>query len=553
MDRYITIDYEAQTKRSTLTISKLPYFECSIDANAPVSELTEIFKRTQNLPGAVILNKDTCVGMISREKCFEALGRPFGVELFLKRPVGEFLQKNGGNPLIVPETTSIREAVDLALVRSSSELYDPIIISTSKNQRFRLIDMRTLLKAQSDLLAGLFLEVEKLSIIDPLTGLLNRRGFFSQAQKKVDLARQTNSDIAVMMVDIDLFKTVNDIYGHQVGDRVIHEIASQMKRTLRESDLVGRYGGEEYIGLLSNIDVNESYIVAERLRERIESLIIQTEFYNINTTVSIGVCHLNAGSMGMESLFSRADKALYEAKTSGRNQVILWQNSSLYLPQSPRPVIVETTNKVVQDHDFETTRAYDETIKGWARALEMRDNETEGHATRAMTLAVRMAQALGLSPEECEDIRRGALLHDIGKIALPDSILFKEGKLESDEWEVMKKHPVYAYGFLSPISFLEKVLDIPYCHHEHWDGTGYPRGLKGESIPLAARIFTIIDVWDALLSDRRYRPAWKKEDAIQYLQDEAGKLFDPSLIPIFLGIIEQFQMAEVIMTETVDY
>jgi diguanylate cyclase (GGDEF)-like protein len=544
MELYLTNESEKQTRLSRITIAKLPYFECNIEVTAPVSELTEIFKRTHNLPGAIIISNNDCIGMISRDKCFETLGRPFGVELFLKRPVGEFLRKNGSNTLILPHNTPIREAVDHALVRPSSDLYDPIIVSNSNINQFHLIDMRTLLKAQTDLLAGLFVEVEKLSIIDPLTGLLNRRGFFKQAKKNVDLARESESDISVIMVDIDLFKTVNDIYGHQVGDRVIHGIAQEFKRTLRESDLIGRYGGEEFIGLLTNINEDESYYVAERLRQRIESLVIQTEFYNINVTVSIGVCHLNSGSAGMESLFSRADKALYEAKSSGRNRVVLWKNSSLFLPQGPRPFVLEGVKKFEQNNNSDTMRVYEETIEGWARALEMRDKETEGHAQRVTTLSVRMAQKIGVSHEECEDIRRGALLHDIGKIAIPDNILFKEGKLDQDEWEVMKKHPVYAYDFLAPISFLAKIIDIPYCHHEHWDGSGYPRGLKGESIPIAARIFTLVDVFDALTSDRPYRPAWTKEAALYYINDEAGKLFDPSLVPIFLEIIQTHQPDE---------
>jgi diguanylate cyclase (GGDEF)-like protein/putative nucleotidyltransferase with HDIG domain len=368
------------------------------------------------------------------------------------------------------------------------------------------------------------------------------------AKNQVDQARQTDSDIAVMMVDIDLFKSVNDIYGHQVGDRVIREIAHETKRTMRETDLIGRFGGEEFICLLTNIEENESWVVAERLRERIESLVIQTEFYNINVTISIGVSHINAGSTGMESLFSRADKALYEAKSSGRNRVVTWKNSSMFLPYNPRPVIREEHHTKETGSTEEILHLYDETIEGWARALEMRDKETEGHAQRVTTLAVRMAQEIGFHKDDCENIRRGALLHDIGKIAIPDSVLLKEGKLDAEEWEIMKRHPVYAFDFLSPIKFLQNVIDIPYCHHEHWNGCGYPRGLKGEEIPLSARIFTLVDVFDALMTDRCYRPAWTRAATIDYIHSQTGLMFDPNLVPIFLDLISQKDTIEPLFT-----
>lgn len=536
MDELIASNIEEETRLSQITLSRLPYFNCSVDVTSSILELTALFKQMPILPGAIVLEGDTCVGMISRERCFEALGRPYGVELFLKKPVAEFLARNGGNALIINEKTPIREAVSKALQRGTSELYEPIIVAIARNRQYHLVDMRTLLKAQSDILASLVVEVEKLSILDPLTNLLNRRGFFSQARKYVDKARENESEIAVMMVDIDLFKTINDIYGHQIGDRVIQTVAQEIMQSVRDSDITGRYGGEEFIGMLMDVSEEEALCIAERLRQRIESLIIQTEFYNINVTISIGLCHINAGATGMESLFSRADKALYEAKTSGRNRVTLWKNSSPYSHQGMRPVIKNHVVVVDQNPD---KSVYDETVESWARALEMRDKETEGHAQRVITLVVRMANLLNMSQEDCDDIRRGALLHDIGKIAIPDSILFKMGPLAEDEWEVMKMHPVYAYNFISPIKMLQNTMDIPYCHHEHWDGSGYPRGLKGAEIPLAARIFTLVDVWDALTTDRCYRPAWTKESAIQHIIEQSGKLFDPTLVPVFLGIIQQ--------------
>ncbi len=190
----------------------------------------------------------------------------------------------------------------------------------------------------------------------------------------------------------------------------------------------------------------------------------------------------------------------------------------------------------LQRANMELILAYDATIEGWSRALDLRDKETEGHTQRVAEITERLARAMGLSEAELVHIRRGALLHDMGKMGVRDHILLKPGKLTDEEWVIMRKHPVYAYEMLSPIVYLQKALDIPYCHHEKWDGTGYPRGLKGEQIPLAARIFAVADVWDALRSDRPYRPAWPEEKVREYIRSEAGKHFEPGVVETFLRV-----------------
>jgi len=182
--------------------------------------------------------------------------------------------------------------------------------------------------------------------------------------------------------------------------------------------------------------------------------------------------------------------------------------------------------------------AYDTTLEGWTRALELRDKETEDHSRRVTELTVTLAKAMGLKGEELLDVRRGAVLHDIGKMGIPDEILRKRGALTIAERKIVEQHPNYSYELLSQIPFLERALDIPYCHHEHWDGSGYPRGLKGDEIPLAARIFSVIDVWDAVQSERPYNHPWPRDKAIQYLKDEAGKYFDPDCVSVFLELAE---------------
>ncbi len=195
----------------------------------------------------------------------------------------------------------------------------------------------------------------------------------------------------------------------------------------------------------------------------------------------------------------------------------------------------------VQRANMELAIAYEATIEGWSRALDLRDKETEGHTQRVTELTMILAKAIGIKDGELLHIRRGALLHDIGKMGVSDRILLKKGKLTTKEWEIMRTHPRLAFQMLQPIAYLRQALDIPYCHHETWDGTGYPRGLKGEQIPLIARIFAIADVWDALTSSRPYRKAWTKKKALTYIKEQSGKHFDPHIVEVFLQVIKNFQ------------
>jgi PAS domain S-box-containing protein len=193
----------------------------------------------------------------------------------------------------------------------------------------------------------------------------------------------------------------------------------------------------------------------------------------------------------------------------------------------------------LQASNVELMTAYDETIEGWSRALDLRDEETEGHTQRVAEMTLHLANQMSFSKKELVNIRWGALLHDIGKIGVPDDILRKPGPLTEEEWVKMRRHPQFAYDMLASIAHLRPALDIPYCHHEKWDGTGYPRGLKGEQIPLSARLFAVVDIWDALTSDRPYRKAWSEEKALSYIRVQAGLHFDPRIVDLFLGMLSE--------------
>ena len=191
----------------------------------------------------------------------------------------------------------------------------------------------------------------------------------------------------------------------------------------------------------------------------------------------------------------------------------------------------------VKASETELRKNYDLTLGAWAKVLEYRDKETEGHSRRLVELSARLARTLGLSSEEIDHLRRGALLHDIGKLAIPDEILLKPGALNDAERRMMEQHPVYAKDMLAQVAFLQPSIDVAYNHHERWDGLGYPQGLKGEEIPLSARIFAVVDQWDALTSDRPYRKAWTRENVVAYFRENAGKIYDPEIVNVFLRMI----------------
>jgi response regulator RpfG family c-di-GMP phosphodiesterase len=233
---------------------------------------------------------------------------------------------------------------------------------------------------------------------------------------------------------------------------------------------------------------------------------------------------------GVLELFHRAPLAadtewLEFLETLGNQAAIAIDNAELF--------------QGLERSNIELGLAYDATIEGWSSALDLRDRETEGHTQRVTRMTERLGHALGLSPEQMIHIRRGALLHDMGKLGVPDNILLKNSSLNEEEWAVMRQHPQFAYDMFSKIAYLKNALEIPYCHHEKWDGSGYPRGLKGEQIPLAARLFAVVDIWDALRFDRPYRPAWPEEKVLDYIRGLAGTHLDPQIVELFLQVVRE--------------
>ncbi len=241
-------------------------------------------------------------------------------------------------------------------------------------------------------------------------------------------------------------------------------------------------------------------------------------------TVMVDITERKQADELMQSAQEELQRLLHEAEQSRRALLSLAEDQK---------IAEDALVKLSQDLIF----AYDATLEGWSNALELCERETAGHSQRVVELTVELARSFGIDEETLKHMERGALLHDIGKMGIPDSILLKPGPLTDEEWIIMRQHPIYSYRLLAGIPYLQPALDIPYCHHERWDGSGYPRRLKGEEIPLAARIFALIDVWDALSSDRPYRPAWTVDAILNYLKEQSGKHFDPEVVEKFLTLV----------------
>jgi len=364
--------------------------------------------------------------------------------------------------------------------------------------------------------------LERLANIDGVTGVFNHRYFQSRLEEEIAKADENFSTLGMIMIDLDNFKKFNDNYGHKAGDLLLAKTSEIFMNETRENDIVCRYGGDEFAILLPDANSKGILSVIERIRKAFSGITGLEEYFTLpdKVTLSAGYSVYPDLAKNKDDLIVQADSALYQAKNMGRNNVQLYRD-------------------IFEDIKFFFDT--DEQLFGGLRALlgtvSAKDRYTLGHSERVMDYAVMIGRAMGLRGERIRLIKIAALLHDIGKVEIPESVLNKSDPLSEEDIKLLQKHPSYSADILEPLSSIDQLIDSIKYHHERFDGTGYPSGIKGNDIPLEARILCVADSFDAMLSDRPYRKGMKINEVIAELERNSGTQFDPYAVQAFLSAL----------------
>jgi diguanylate cyclase (GGDEF)-like protein len=365
----------------------------------------------------------------------------------------------------------------------------------------------------------LFSKAEEIARVDGITGLFNRRHFDERLHGEIDRHSRYGDILSILLLDLDNFKKYNDTYGHLAGDRLLVHAGKIVAGAIRSSDLAFRYGGDEFAVILPNSSTMDAFSVAERIREKIA---FEMASRQLDISISIGVASWPGDGSTLDELCYAADMALYYAKRTGQNRTSI-ASRTLFSLNEPT-VSVNAEAEVLS------------TIYALAATLEARDKYTYGHSRRVSRYAVAVAEAMNLPPEQVAVISAAALLHDIGKVGIPDNVLNKSGKLLDEEWEMLKQHPKLSATIVGHVPSLSACLAAVRHHHERWDGAGYPSGLKAEAIPIEARILCVTDAFEAMIADRPYRGPLSFKKAIAELERCSGSQFDPTVVKVFIPI-----------------
>ncbi|MCF7838153.1 MAG: diguanylate cyclase [Candidatus Marinimicrobia bacterium] len=387
-------------------------------------------------------------------------------------------------------------------------------ITERKRLEQELVTSYAKVRAQAEALRASQRKLRHVAGRDALTGLLNRRGFAAAFRQTATLAERQAGVMGLLVIDLDNFKFINDRYGHVAGDYALKACARLFLKELRQSDIVCRYGGDEFLVALPLSPMAETSRAAERLLNAVRRRRFRFEQIRLPLTISIGAaCSAPGAPLALEPLLREADHALYRAKQSGRNRVSLSSGESTGMPQPAVPL--ESCGTVA--------------LEALVAMLDAREKATGEHSQRVARLAGVLARAMGLPAEQVAMICQGALLHDIGKIAVPDAVLLKPEPLTDIERAIMAQHPDIGFQILRSTPELAPAAEIVLSHQERFDGSGYPRGLQGPEICLGARIFAVVDAYDAIRAGRPYAPSRPAAAALREIQSCAGTQFDPEV------------------------
>jgi diguanylate cyclase (GGDEF)-like protein len=371
-------------------------------------------------------------------------------------------------------------------------------------------------------------QAEQRANIDGVTGIFNHRYFQERLAAEIERGNRYEHTLSVILLDLDNFKNFNDSWGHQEGDRLLRWFADICASTIRTIDVLARYGGEEFIIILPETEYEEAHAVAERIREAAEKQSVIDFDSNKRITVSAGIATFPLHANTRHALILCADAALYSAKHAGKNRCVTYNESCNKLCHAASSHV----EALLVSHDLSA-------IEALAGVIDARDWHMKGHSHAVMEMSVALGYRLGMTSQEIDDLRSAALLHDLGKIGTPEEILGKNTPLNEAEHEQIRGHAYLGSQILKRVQQMNSILPGVKHHHERFDGQGYPNGLSGKDIPLLARVITIADAYDAMISPRSYKDSMTPDQALTELQRCAGTQFDPDLVQAFVGIMRQ--------------
>jgi len=439
------------------------------------------------------------------------------------------LRVNKAVEQLPPDCPQLRNYLALPLSAPNDRM-SAFLLTMNKNGGFTADDEDTLFNFAFQAFQALALheEIARLAVTDGLTGLNNHRAFQEKLSEEINRAERYFKTFSLIMLDIDHFKSFNDIYGHQTGDRALKELSALIIGELRTVDFPARYGGEEFIILLPETGCDGAVIVAERIRSATAEHPFTSESgEKIILTVSAGVACYPNDATSKEDLVRKTDQALYLAKNRGRNLVCTYQET---ITVSIRE-IPEEVDAILKDPELRN-------IDKIAHGIDSKSHYTKNHSIEVAAYAIMLGKHMHLEERQMESLRIAGILHDLGNIGVPEYILNKPGNLTPEEKTIIQGHPGLAEMVLIKYPLIENILPAILYHHERFDGNGYPLGLKGKEIPLLARMLSVAEAYQAMISPRPQRRRKTREEAVEELRKEAGSQFDPDVVSAFIELLE---------------